>query len=200
MVSSAPAAAQSRATPRSGAAPSRKARPLFLHALRRTLGSTRLLLASAALFVASQVSIIAILQPLGPANVLRAQTTFSKETLLAIVEQWQRQGVLGSYHQHFLLDVIHPLWYALLLAALLARGLDRQGLPERWSTVLLLPFFAGALDLAENALHLLFLSDLGAVTQQLVTLSALAANLKWVSIVVSIALVLALRPWRSAPA
>lgn len=165
-------------------------------ALRKKLCSTRFLVVSAVLFVASQASIGAILRDVGPARVLRAQTTFSKETFLAIVGEWQREGVMPQYYRHFIPDFVHPVWYALLFAALLARGLDRQGLPERWNAVLLLPFVAGAFDLVENCLHLLFLSDLGAVTQPLIALSALASNLKWALLAVSLVVVLGLRPWR----
>ncbi|MCC6642656.1 MAG: hypothetical protein IT386_15960 [Deltaproteobacteria bacterium] len=170
---------------------------MFLATLRQKLCSTRVLAASAAVFVLSQVTIAVILRDVGSARVLRAQTTFSATTLRTIIEQWQREGVLSHYYAHFVPDFLHPVWYALLLGALLARGLDSRGLPDRWNTVLLLPFVAGALDLVENLLHLVFLCDLDRVSQPLVAVSALAANLKWALVAASIAGTLWLRPWRS---
>ncbi len=171
---------------------------MALRSLRRHLASNRLLLVLGVVYVASQATIAWILRDLGLGQVLEAQTTFSKATFLALVHDWEAARLLPRYREHFLFDFLHPLWYGLLLAGLLAKGLDRSGAAERWNGLLLVPLLAGLMDLAENAFHLRFIADLEAVTQTQVTLSALAANLKWALVAASLALILSLRPWRAA--
>lgn len=170
--------------------------------LRRRLGATRALAGFGAIYLASQATIGAILHPMGPAKFLRAQTTFSRETYLALTAEWERAGLLGRYWAHFWLDFVHPAWYACLLAGLLARGLDRRGLGPRANPLLALPFLAGAMDLIENTVHVHLLSRRPDVSQAAITVGALACNAKWLLAGGSLALAigLALAPRRAGGA
>lgn len=152
---------------------------LNLHTLRVRLGRSRLLVVFGVLFLLSQAMIASILRDLGLLQFVRAQTTFSKATFLALARSWESAQLLPQYQRHFYFDFLHPVWYSCLLAGLIAKGLDRRGASERWSWLLLIPFLAGLMDLVENCFHVRFIADLAAVTQPMITLSALAANLKW---------------------
>jgi hypothetical protein len=167
---------------------------LNLHTLRVRLGSNRLLVVFGVLFLASQAIIATILRDLDLVQFARAQTTFSKATYLALAHQWESEQLLPQYQRHFYFDFLHPVWYACLLAGFLAKGLDRRGLSDRWSCLLLMPFLAGLLDLVENCFHVRFIADLASVTQPMITISALASNLKWALAGLSLALILWL--WR----
>lgn len=165
-------------------------RGLSLHALRVCLGRNRLLVVLGVLYVASQAIILSILRDLDLVKFARAQTTFSKATFLTLAHQWESAQLLRQYQLHFYFDFVHPIWYSCLLAGLIAKGLDRRGIPDRWNGLLLMPFLAGLMDLVENCFHVRFIADLDAITQPMITLSALAANLKWSLFGLSLALTL----------
>lgn len=157
------------------------------------------MLSCSLIYLVSQAVIGAILHPLGAVNVIRAQTTLSAETWLSFARAWESAGLLYRYRAHFLVDFIHPLWYALALAAAIAWGLQRNGAPAAWDRSLLLPVVAAVMDVVENVCHLVFLSDLDAVSRSLVVVSATASNTKWVLAAASVVLasVLALRARRN---
>ena len=154
-------------------------RGLNLHALRVCLGRKRLLVVFGVLTLASQAIILTILRDLGLLQFARAQTTFTKATYLTLAHQWESAQLLPQYQLHFYFDFLHPIWYSCLLAGFIAKGLDRRGISDRWSWLLLMPFLAGLMDLVENCFHVRFIADLGAITQPMITMSALASNLKW---------------------
>jgi len=173
-------------------------RGLNLHALRVCLGRNRLLVVFGVLTLASQAIILSILRDLDLLQFARAQTTFSKATFLTLAHQWESAQLLPQYQLHFYFDFVHPIWYSCLLAGFIAKGLDRRGISDRWNWLLLMPFLAGLLDLVENCFHVRFIADLAAVTQPMITLSALAANLKWT--LAGLSLVVIAHLWRAPPA
>lgn len=149
----------------------------MLATARTKLGTTRTMIAFAIVYFVSQAIIGAILHPLGSLDFVRAQTTFSRETFLALTARWEAQGLLGRYWLHFVLDFVHPAFYACLLAGLLARQLDRLAIVG--NGVLAVPFVAGAMDLVENVCHVVLLSTRPNVSGAIVTVGATASNTKW---------------------
>lgn len=147
--------------------------------LRRRLATTRALTGFGAIYVVSQATIGVIIHPLGTVKFLRAQTSFSRETFLALTAEWERAHLLGRYWLHFRFDFVHPLWYACLLAGLLARMLDRRAAGPRANALLVLPFAAGAMDLVENSFQVHLLARRPDVSQVAITASAIASNGKW---------------------
>lgn len=127
----------------------------------------------------TQAVVAAILHPLGAVDFFLAQTTFSRDIYLGYATRWQAAGLIESYYFHFWFDFVLPIWYALLLASMLAHGFKLNGVAARWNVALAVPFVAGAMDLIENVFHLIFLSDLAAVQAPMVVASAVAANTKW---------------------
>ncbi len=146
--------------------------------LRQRLNSWRVLAASGALFTVSQATLVVLVLPLG-ADMLRVQTTLSAPDVRAILARWEAAGLLPRYAFHYRIDMIHPLWYSLLLAAGLAKGFAANAVPSRWNALLLLPFFAGACDVMENLVHLSFLADRANITPDAVLLGNGAARVKW---------------------
>lgn len=138
----------------------------------------------AGIFVVSQLSILAVLEPVGPALVLKLQTTFSADTFAAICADLYARGLAEHYLAHYYYDFLHPVWYATLLALLLGQAFNRNDVAAARNRWLLLPFVAGLLDLAENGLHLYMVIDTANIAAPLVALSATAAVGKWVLVAV----------------
>ncbi len=163
----------------------------MLKKLRGSLNSGRLVLIFAIIYVISQVIIAIILHPVGTSNVFSLQTSFSAEFMRDTLEAWRQSGVLAAYQTHFLLDFIHPAWYAIALMAGLASVFTRASIPDRWNFFLLFPLIAGVCDLIENISHVMFIGNADAITGAAVAISALAAWLKWILVVVSLVTVIA---------
>jgi len=151
---------------------------------RMRLSSWRIVLGVGFVYVLSQAIIGAILHDVGPLRVLRLQTTLSLQRFEAIFAELRAEHLLDAYARHFDLDFVHPVWYAISLAALLAKALDANELPVRWSGVVFLPFAAGAFDLVENVVHVHYLTT-GATTAWLVLVGGLAAISKWALVALS---------------
>ncbi len=147
--------------------------------LRAALGRRSSIFTFAAIYLVSQAAILAILDPLGTDKVLQLQTTFSAETFAAIKAGWVQAGLLENYWRHFLFDFVHPLWYGLFLASLLAGGMNFAGMSSRYDPVVLVPFVAGACDFVENSVHVWFLLDPTMVANPWVPISATFTNIKW---------------------
>ena len=161
---------------------------------RRRFGTTKAVLILGSIYLASQIVIGSIIHDMGSLEFLKAQTTFSRTAYVEQVKQWQEQELMDDYRRHFHFDFLHPLWYALFLSAFMAAGFNRNGLPSKTNWFLCLPFIAGAMDLIENCFHVRFISDVDAISSWMITVSASAANIKWVlastSIVIGIVFVL----------
>jgi hypothetical protein len=166
-------------------------------ALRQRLDDWGVILMFGAIYFASQVAIGVIVEPLGN-DMLRVQTSLSAETVRGIFARWEDLGLLRVYSAHYTLDMVHPLWYGIFLAAMLAKGFDANRIPARYNSLLLLPFAAAACDVTENLLHIAFLADREMITTGWVLLANGAANIKWLLAIGSVVavLVLAARAWR----
>lgn len=157
----------------------------MLSALRRHLDSWRLILAFGAIYFVSQIAIGLIVRPLG-VDMLLVQTSLSAQHVRAIFAKWDAAGLIGTYVAHFRLDVIHPFWYAMFLAGVLAKGMNATGAPARCNGLVVLPFVAGACDMLENVVHLRFLTDRADITQSAVLVGNGAALVKWSVLAVSV--------------
>jgi hypothetical protein len=147
--------------------------------IRSKLGATRIVIIFGIIYFISQTIIGLILHDLNPWLFVKAQTTFSKDVYLALLNQWEQTGLMSNYWHHFYLDFFHPIWYAVFLSALMAKAMTLNELSGRHNWLLLLPFVAGLMDLVENCFHVIFISDVHAITLQKIFISALAANIKW---------------------
>lgn len=150
----------------------------MLHALRTRLDSWAVIGLFGAAYLASQIAISITVHALG-SEMLLAQVLLSAERVRALFEGWQARGLLDTYAAHYRYDTVHPLWYSVALAAMLAKALTRARAPGALDRWLLVPFVAGALDVLENTVHQRFVADLGAITQANVFLANGAACLKW---------------------
>lgn len=155
--------------------------------LRARLGSWRVAGVFWAIYLVSQGVIGGILDGVGSLRVLRLQTTLSRSRFEAIFAQFRQEHLLETYASHYYLDVVHPLWYGLAIAALLAKALESGSASPRWDGILYLPLVAGLLDLTENAVHIHYLAT-GSTTDALVVLGGLAAIAKWTLVSVALAL------------
>ena len=167
-----------------------------LHRLRQRLGRRQVVLGFGSAYLLSQIVLAILLHPLGSSRVLRLQTTLSATEFLDIVGMWQAQGLLPIYLRHYLLDFVHPLWYAVALSALLALVFDANRVPGQYNCLLLTPFVAGTLDLFENVCHLVFLSDLNHLPRAGVALSGFAGGLKWLLALGCLEAVVGMAVWR----
>ena len=70
-----------------------------------------------------------------------------------------RQGTVEAYLAHYYYDFLHPVWYATLLALVLAAAMNRAALSPQANRWLLVPFVAGLLDLLETSLHIYMVID-----------------------------------------
>ena len=162
--------------------------------LRRTLDETWVLVFSGAIYLVSQVAIGAILSFVGVRDFVWLQCCgVSAAGYLDLFQTWQAQGVLPFYQAHLVVDRVHWIWYTVLLMAAIARVLNAGNAGERHNWLLLLPAGAGLADWLENQFQAIFLSspDFATVLDPLPLVSALASNLKWLLVAVSIGIVVA---------
>ncbi|MFZ5755954.1 MAG: hypothetical protein ACOY3X_03535 [Pseudomonadota bacterium] len=151
----------------------------FCAFLRERAGMPSVLWFFAVIFLLSEVSILVMVAPVGMDLFLALQTTLSPDTFAALVADLYRRGAVESYLGHFYYDFLHPVWYATLLALLLARAMNRLALPAAGNRWLLLPFLAGLLDLVENSLHIYMVVDTANIAPPLVLLANGSALAKW---------------------
>jgi hypothetical protein len=152
---------------------------IMLDNYRNRFGTTRMVLISGLVYFISQACIAAILHDLNPLLFVKAQTTFSKDVYLELLNAWQAAGLMPKYFRHFYLDFFHPIFYAVFLSAFMAKTMNMNHFSSKLNRLLLMPFIAGAMDLVENCFHLSFISDVNSITQTKITVSALASNIKW---------------------
>lgn len=161
-------------TDRGGAGPVR-----VLSAFRRRTASLRVVAISGGVYLVSQLIIAHILDPLGPLDVLRAQTTLDPAVVAGIFARWRAEHLMDAYVRHYFLDFVHPALYAVFLGSSLSLLLDRNRLSAAWDVVLLLPIVAALCDLIENASHVAFLAADACITPTWVVVSGVAALTKW---------------------
>src|SRR3989338_5977590 len=160
-------------------------------ALRQRLDSWTLIIVFGVIYFASQITIGVIVHPLGP-DMLAVQTSLSADAVRAIFARWEAAGLLGTYAAHYTLDMVHPLWYGVFLAALLAKGFNANGVAAKWNLLLLVPVVAALCDVTENLVHLSFLADRANITAAAVLFGNGAAMVKWLLAIGSVAAVIVL--------
>jgi hypothetical protein len=145
--------------------------------LRQTSSLNGLLLLFGTLFVLSQATIVWILGPVRH-DLLALQTTFSQAGFTATVGQWGPAEV-ECFRKHFHFDIVHPVWYALFFAAVLAKLFNLQDIPKRYDIFIWMPLAAGFCDFAENSIHAPFAGQIGSMPQPYIALAASFATAKW---------------------
>ncbi|MDY6904329.1 MAG: hypothetical protein SWH61_06560 [Thermodesulfobacteriota bacterium] len=160
-----------------------------LPSLREKIGTRRVAVVSGILFVCSQVTIYLIVRDLSPEKVLILQTTFSQEKFLSIIGAWKLGGLLPLFKAHFYVDYFHPVWYSVFLASLMAIGFNVNNISEKYNRLLMIPFIAGFLDLVENTMELIILSNIARASRAKIVAGALAANIKWLLVGIGILIV-----------
>jgi hypothetical protein len=151
----------------------------MLDRYRDRISSAKVILLFGIIYIVSQIIIANILHPLDSRLFLKAQTTFSREIYLNLLQGWEQAGMMGRYRLHFYFDFIHPVWYSIFISALLAKGMNLNRWSSRFNILLLIPFIAGMMDLVENVFHALFISNYSTISDHHIFLSALASNTKW---------------------
>ncbi len=151
----------------------------MLKTFRYRFAHTRVIVFFGLLYAVSQISLAIIIHDLDTLLFLKAQTTFSADVLKDLLTQWDQAGLMPHYRHHFYLDFFHPFWYAMFLAAFLAKAMNLNQLPDKFTPLLLMPVVAGGMDLVENCFHVFYIADMDAIASWQVGVSALAANIKW---------------------
>ena len=162
----------------------------FPNHLRETPSLNRYLLVFGSLFLLSQALIVWLLGEVG-LQLLALQTTFTKAGFTSLVNEWG----LAEYEKlrmHYRLDMLHPIWYALFLAALLAKLFNANNASKRYDTFIWTPVIAGCCDFAENAIHAAFVYHVYSMPQPWIFLGGLFATAKWFLAVGATAAILAL--------
>lgn len=152
------------------------------------LSRKRVLWLFAVLASVSQVSILAILRSgIDPLDLLLVQTTLSKAAFLDIVSGWGEPG-WRAFYRHYWVDFLHPCLYGIFLASAIANLLRRRGALGGIARYLVfLPLVAGACDEIENVCQLFLARSLPEFATAPFVAGALAADVKWTIVAISIA-------------
>lgn len=164
----------------------------FTSLIRTKANRPSVVLFFAGIFVVSQLSISAVVGPVGIGHVLQLQTTLSVDEFTLLVNNMYQRGVESAYVGHYYYDFLHPIWYGGLLALLMGRGFNRQAIPASRNLWLLLPLVAGLADVVENGMHLYMVIDTANIAAGLVLLGNGAALCKWALIALCITWTLAM--------
>lgn len=166
--------------------------PLTTARLRTAFNLPWLLCISGLVFLLSQTLLGLAFAPLGgPDTLLRIQLGFtSAEAYQAQFQAWDEAGLLGVYQAHFLLDALHPFWYAIFGTCALAVVFSWRGASAVWDRLLPLPMLSGLLDVMENSVQRVFLAEPLLITDGLARLSWLCSLGKWTLVMVYILAVL----------
>jgi len=146
--------------------------------LRQSSSLNGLIVLFGTLFVLSQATIIWHLGPIRH-DLLALQTTFCQAGFTAIVDEWGAAEV-ECFRRHFHFDIVHPIWYALFSAAVLAKLFNLNGVPKRYDTFIWTPLLAGFFDFAENSIHAPFAGQIHSMPQPYIALAAFFATVKWI--------------------
>ncbi len=148
--------------------------------IRQKLANRKIAIIFGILYLLSQLTIYLIIRDISGEQMLAFQTNFSKAVFLETIGAWKLAGMLDAFKLHFIPDYFHPIWYSVFLASLMALAFNSARVSERLNFLLLMPFIAGALDLVENTMQLIIISDIGGITDTKVFVAALAATTKWI--------------------
>jgi hypothetical protein len=84
---------------------------VLLENLRKTFSHPWMALVFGVIYLVSQITIGALLEHLGPAEIGRLQVTgFSAGTYIETFSRWEASGVMPFYRAHFVVDGMHWLW------------------------------------------------------------------------------------------
>ena len=114
----------------------------MLNTFRYRFAHTRLIVFFGLIYAVSQIALGIIIHHLDTLLFLKAQTTFSADVLKDLLTQWDQAGLMPHYRHHFYLDFFHPFWYAMFLAAFLAKAMNLNQLPDKFTPLLLMPVVA----------------------------------------------------------
>ncbi len=151
----------------------------LLEKIRTACDSKCVLIVSAFLYLCSQLAIGAILKPLRIDRVMRLQTTLSAEVMASVLNGWRDAGLMDAYVRHFYVDFFHPLLYATVLIAFMSRLLNEGNFSQKWNILLLAPAVAGAMDIIENILQVMFVVNPLSLTSATAFASGAATLIKW---------------------
>lgn len=139
----------------------------------------RRLLATAAVFIASQANIARVLGPAAPA-VGRIQTAFSAATYRRVLDGLDADAV-ARYRRHYYWDLVHPLTFAVALRAGARSLADHRPVPGRIRRALALaPAVAASADYVENVAGLYLLDHRDRITDTTVRAATTVSTVKWV--------------------
>ena len=111
-------------------------------------------------------------------QLLALQTTFTQAGFASIVSTWG-PAEFAKLRAHFRVDMLHPIWYALFLAALLAKLFNVNNFSKRYNVFIWTPIIAGLCDFVENAIHAPFVFKVYSMPQPYIFLGAFFATVKW---------------------
>jgi len=69
---------------------------------------------------------------------------------------------------------------------------DVNRIAAKYNSLLLIPFLAGALDILENSVQVIILSNIAGATKTKIFVGALAANIKWLLVCIGIVMTVCL--------
>jgi hypothetical protein len=155
---------------------------LSLDRVRSEIGRPWLVGLFGGAFVVSQLTLMAILQPLGASFLALQCCGTTAQRTLEVYRGWERSGAIMAYRAHFQLDSLHWIWYAGLFTTLLSWLFVTRKVPSRFNAVLLLPLVSAWFDVLENRLQQIFVESphYALVVDPLPLISTLASLAKWI--------------------
>jgi hypothetical protein len=162
--------------------------------MKRFMGNKRLLpalvITSGLLYVVSQATILAILEPMG-ISPLMFQLSFDSNSLADIITAWGDNGI-ELFRKHFYMDFLHPVIYSsfqFFLLCYLRSKLRGYGTSRDIPAYFLLPFAAAAIDLAENFLELAIIRRGTEIPGWMAFANGLLSSSKWALAAISIGII-----------
>ncbi len=111
---------------------------------------------------------------------------YTKEGFTSILNTLGENGV-NVYKSAVLIDCLFPFMYSTFLASIIAYLLSLKNEHSKYSLIFFsFPFLAGLVDWVENIMHIIFMANVSAITDELVFISGLFSIMKWVFIFFSI--------------
>jgi hypothetical protein len=163
----------------------------------QVLGNKYVLISSFVLMAIMFVIVMFVVNPLIDGGdgfgVLQLQLSFDKGRGIETINSWGEAGV-DHFNRWIFTDYIYALAYSLFLASLTAFVFKKQGKGSYSVSryVVFIAFSSGALDSLENTMELLFIKNPFGFSDGLFFLHSVAALLKWTSVAVVIAYIVAL--------
>lgn len=147
--------------------------------LRYALGRPIVIFISACIYIISQSAVGYILAPsnAGPA-LLEFQFSYTLDDFMLVFNRLS-EAQLHSLRLHFYIELIHPLWYGILLFSIVSWLLKLNGSQHELNFLLYPVFLLVACDCVENIFHYNWLYQIGTPSDPWVFVAGFAATLKW---------------------